>query len=213
MILDQNNAAVIIIGSPRAGKSSLALQHIQAVKKQKKLTIIISPSDMKFKKYADFFLEPEDRKEDLIQTKELLIAAIEKKPGSIVFLASASNKICDLVFKIAHIYQNISVLIDECELYNTPEILDICRYKAKSNLFVCLCTRRPQLIDKTLISTANAIFTFQISEKNTLDYLKSVLDIDGDIIRNLPIQHNYIGICENVKTGKLEKVTGKTVPF
>ena len=34
-----------------------------------------------------------------------------------------------------------------------------------------------------------------------------------DEIRNLPIQHEYIGIAENTLSGKLEKVKGKTKPF
>jgi hypothetical protein len=210
MGLDSNNAAIILIGSPRAGKSSLAWEHIKNVAPRKNLTIIISPSDMKFKQYAKYSLEPESSQEDLKEVANVLNNA---EKGSIVFLATASNKVCDLCFKFAHYKQNVSLLIDECELYKSDEILDICRYKAKSSLYVALCTRRPQLIDKTLISTANAIFTFQISEKNTLDYLKSVLDIDPEDIRNLPIQHEYLGIAENTLTGKLEKIRGKTKPF
>ena len=210
MSLDPNNAAIILIGSPRAGKSSLAWEHIKSVANVKNLTIIISPSDMKFSKYAKYTLEPESSNEDLKEVANVLMNA---EKGSIIFLASASNKVCDLVFKFAHYKTNISILVDECELYKSNEILDICRYKAKSSLYVALCTRRPQLIDKTLISTANAIFTFQISEKNTLDYLRSVLDLDPDEIRNLPIQHEYIGIAENTLSGKLEKVKGKTKPF
>tara|TARA_R100001163_G_C5067932_1_gene207497 strand:- start:3886 stop:4515 length:630 start_codon:yes stop_codon:yes gene_type:complete len=209
-MLDPNNTCIILIGSPRAGKSSLALEHINSVKNQKKLNIIISPSDMKFKKYADITIEPEDNKQDL---KEVFNTLENAKDNSIIFIASASNLVCDLVFKYAHAVQNLSVLIDECELYKSQEILDICRYKAKSSLYVVLCTRRPQLIDKTLISTANAVLCFQISEKNTLDYLKGTLDIDTEEIRNLPIQHNYIGIAENINSGKLDKVKGVTKPF
>ena len=94
MPLDPNNAAIILIGSPRAGKSSLAWEHIKSVANRKNLTIIISPSDMKFKKYAKYSLEPESSNEDLKEVANLLMNA---EKGSIIFLASASNKVCDLV--------------------------------------------------------------------------------------------------------------------